>query len=72
MKNKPVIFSLLFLLSCGVARACTIISCSINDKVFVAANEDEYTPFTRVWFNPASNGRYRYVLEGQTCKLQQL
>ncbi|RZJ68265.1 MAG: hypothetical protein EOO50_02270 [Flavobacterium sp.] len=44
--------------------SCTIFSCAINGEVFAAANEDDYTPFTRVWFNPATKERFGSVCFG--------
>lgn len=47
-----------------VVKACTIISCSRDGKVFAAANEDDTTPFTRIWYNPATKDRYASVCFG--------
>lgn len=48
----------------GCSKACTIVSASIKGEVFVAANEDDYTPFSRIWFNPATKDRYGSVCFG--------
>ncbi|TZF95109.1 hypothetical protein FW781_14530 [Chryseobacterium panacisoli] len=45
-------------------KACTIFSCSRGEEVFVAANEDDTTPFTRIWYNPATKDRYASVCFG--------
>ncbi|MGN7706556.1 carcinine hydrolase/isopenicillin-N N-acyltransferase family protein [Chryseobacterium sp. JV274] len=45
-------------------KACTIFSCSRGGETFVAANEDDTTPFTRIWYNPASSNRYASVCFG--------
>ncbi|WP_461139628.1 carcinine hydrolase/isopenicillin-N N-acyltransferase family protein [Spirosoma pomorum] len=45
-------------------RGCTIVSAAIKGEVFVASNEDDYTPFSRIWFNPATKGRYGSVCFG--------
>lgn len=56
---------LLFCLLIGYSsRACTIVSCSIHGEVFAAANEDDYTPFSRIWFNPGTSERYGSVCFG--------
>lgn len=47
-----------------LANACTIFSCARNGKVFAAANEDDYTPFTWVWYNPPTKDRYGSVCFG--------
>lgn len=44
--------------------ACTIVSAALKGEVFAASNEDDYTPFSRVWFNPATPGRYGSVCFG--------
>lgn len=46
------------------SNACTIFSCARNGEVFVAANEDDYTPFTRIWYNPRTKDRYGSVCFG--------
>lgn len=46
-------------------RACTIVSAAFKGEVFVAANEDDYTPFSRLWVNPATPGRYGSICFGQ-------
>lgn len=43
---------------------CTIVSAALKGEVFVAANEDDYTPFSRIWFNPATRDRYGSVCFG--------
>jgi hypothetical protein len=40
------------------------VSCSLHGEVFAAANEDDYTPFSRVWFNPRTSDRYGSVCFG--------
>ncbi|WP_316822619.1 hypothetical protein [Pedobacter gandavensis] len=44
--------------------ACTIFSCARAGEVLVAANEDDSTPFTRIWYNPATKDRYGSVCFG--------
>lgn len=46
-------------------KACTIVSAALNGDVFAAANEDDYTPFARIWFNPVTKDRYGSVCFGQ-------
>lgn len=62
------IFSLFVLLSTVFTsypvKACTIVSCSMHGEVFAAANEDDYTPFSKVWFNPRTTERYGSVCFG--------
>lgn len=55
-------FCLLFL--SNEINACTIFSCARKGEVFAAANEDDYTPFTRIWFNPGTTDRYGSVCFG--------
>lgn len=64
--NKIIFFLVISILiySSGTARACTIFSCSRAEAVFAAANEDDMTPFTRIWFNPATKDRYASVCFG--------
>jgi hypothetical protein len=45
-------------------HACTIFSCARGGEVFAAANEDDYTPFTRIWYNPGTADRYGSVCFG--------
>nr|WP_315033703.1 carcinine hydrolase/isopenicillin-N N-acyltransferase family protein [uncultured Chryseobacterium sp.] len=45
-------------------KACTIFSCARGGEVFAAANEDDMTPFTKVWYNPATKDRYASVCFG--------
>jgi hypothetical protein len=46
------------------SSACTIFSCARKGEAFAAANEDDYTPFTRVWYNPRTQDRYGSVCFG--------
>lgn len=48
----------------GTAKACTIFSCSRGGEVYAAANEDDTTPFSRIWYNPATKDRYASVCFG--------
>ncbi|MDJ1500029.1 carcinine hydrolase/isopenicillin-N N-acyltransferase family protein [Xanthocytophaga agilis] len=47
-----------------MSLACTILSCAMHGEAYAAANEDDYTPFIRIWFNPASKERYGSVCFG--------
>lgn len=49
---------------CKSSLACTILSAAMNGEVYAAANEDDYTPFTRIWYNPRSKERYGSVCFG--------
>lgn len=51
--------------------ACTIVSCSLKGEVFAAANEDEYTPFSNIWFVPPAKGRYGSVSFGSADLMAQ-
>lgn len=64
--RKPVLLFLasLILLNINWTKACTIFSCARAGEVLVAANEDDTTPFTRIWFNPATKDRYGSVCFG--------
>lgn len=64
--KKNIFFALISLLICGMnsTKACTIFSCSRGGEVFAAANEDDTTPFTRIWYNPATKDRYGSVSFG--------
>lgn len=58
---------ILIILSSGfisTMKACTIFSCARGGEVFTAANEDDMTPFTKVWYNPATKDRYASVCFG--------
>lgn len=52
------------LLSTKQGQACTIVSAALKGEVFAASNEDDYTPFSRIWFNPATKDRYGSVCFG--------
>ncbi|MEI3791879.1 MULTISPECIES: hypothetical protein [unclassified Chryseobacterium] len=58
-----LVFSLL-LYNINTVKACTIFSCSRGGETFAAANEDDVTPFTRIWYNPATKDRYGSVSFG--------
>ncbi|MBP2616002.1 hypothetical protein [Chryseobacterium jejuense] len=62
-KNLFILIGILFC-SINTIRACTIFSCSRAGEVFVAANEDDTTPFTRIWYNPATKDRYGSISFG--------
>jgi len=64
--NKVITYALLIviLLSGRSSIACTIVSCSLQGEAFAAANEDDFTPFSRIWFNPGTNERYGSVCFG--------
>ena len=65
-QNKVIIYGLLIIIILleQSAMACTIVSCSMNGEVFAAANEDDFTPFSRIWFNPGTPERYGSVCFG--------
>lgn len=64
--HKTFLLFLISLISYSVnpVKACTIFSCSRGGETFVAANEDDTTPFTRIWYNPATKDRYGSVSFG--------
>jgi len=64
--QKKILLLLISLVSynLNMVKACTIFSCSRGGETFVAANEDDMTPFTRIWYNPATNDRYGSVSFG--------
>lgn len=65
MKKKQIIFTIyLFAFSTSLSNACTIFSYAKGGEVFAAANEDDYTPFIRIWFNPRTKERYGSVCFG--------
>lgn len=59
-------FLLLLCLLCSSneLNACTVVSATMRGEVFAASNEDDYTPFSRIWFNPATKDRYGSVCFG--------
>jgi len=61
-----IFFSVLIILLSynNTIKACTIFSCSRGGETFAAANEDDVTPFTRIWYNPATKDRYGSVCFG--------
>lgn len=63
---KHFLLILISLVSSGInsVKACTIFSCSRGGETFVAANEDDMTPFTRIWYNPATKDRYGSISFG--------
>ncbi|MFP3831827.1 carcinine hydrolase/isopenicillin-N N-acyltransferase family protein [Chryseobacterium sp. SIMBA_028] len=64
--QRNLLFILIGILFCSIdtVRACTIFSCSRAGEVLVAANEDDTTPFTRIWYNPSTKDRYASVCFG--------
>jgi Acyl-coenzyme A:6-aminopenicillanic acid acyl-transferase len=64
MQKKFCILIIIACFSTQVSNACTIFSCARKGKVFAAANEDDYTPFTRIWYNPPTPDRYGSVCFG--------
>ncbi|MGK6341694.1 hypothetical protein ACMGDK_05605 [Chryseobacterium sp. DT-3] len=63
--HKIFLLALIILLSYNNSiKACTIFSCSRGGETFAAANEDDVTPFTRIWYNPATKNRYGSVCFG--------
>jgi hypothetical protein len=64
MKKTLVSVLVIFLFIVNNISACTIVSCSLKGKVFAAANEDDYTAFSRIWFNPRTSTRYGSVCFG--------
>lgn len=66
MMKKPFLLFLigLLFLDPNLVQACTIFSCARAGEVLVAANEDDDTPFTRIWYNPATKDRYGSVCFG--------
>ncbi len=64
MKKTLVSVYVILLFISNNISACTIVSCSLKGKVFAAANEDDYTSFSRIWFNPKTSTRYGSVCFG--------
>ncbi|MDQ0065505.1 hypothetical protein [Chryseobacterium lathyri] len=64
--QKTFLLVLIALLSYSIntVKACTIFSCSRGGETFAAANEDDTTPFTRIWYTPATKDRYGSVSFG--------
>ncbi|KAB1230988.1 carcinine hydrolase/isopenicillin-N N-acyltransferase family protein [Chryseobacterium viscerum] len=63
--QKYFLLILISLSGCiSTMKACTIFSCSRGGEVFAAANEDDTTPFTRIWYNPSTKDRYASVCFG--------
>lgn len=65
MQKIFLLFAITFLsYPINTVKACTIFSCSRGGEMFVAANEDDMTPFTRIWYNPATKDRYGSISFG--------
>jgi hypothetical protein len=64
MKKALVSAFVIYLFIVNNISACTIVSCSLKGKVFAAANEDDYTSFSKIWFNPRTATRYGSVCFG--------
>ncbi|RZJ70376.1 hypothetical protein [Flavobacterium sp.] len=64
MKQIRRLFLALLLVFSLNANSCTVFSWAMKGEVFAAANEDDYTPFTRIWFNPATAERFGSVCFG--------
>jgi hypothetical protein len=52
-------------------QGCTVVYAASGDLAFAGNNEDSYNPLTRVWFIPASDGRYGRVYFGYDDLSQQ-
>jgi len=52
-------------------QGCTVIYATSGDLAFGGNNEDSLNPFTRVWFIPASEGRYGRVYFGYDDQIPQ-
>lgn len=63
-KHFLLIFITIISAGMNPVKACTIFSCSRGGETFVAANEDDMTPFTRIWYNPATKDRYGSISFG--------
>lgn len=61
---KVILLALVFSNNPVSTKACTIFSCALKGEVWAAGNEDHDTPFTKVWFIPASEDRYGAVYFG--------
>ncbi len=64
LRKWVFVLVLLWCLVTSQSKACTIFSCARKGEVFAAANEDDYTPFTRVWYNPRTKDHYGSVCFG--------
>jgi hypothetical protein len=64
MRKKIVIVLVGFIFIVQGGYACTVISAALKGEVFAASNEDDYVPFARIWFNPATKDRYGSVCLG--------
>ncbi|MDH6253105.1 hypothetical protein M2347_002832 [Chryseobacterium sp. H1D6B] len=64
MQKIALLILISILSSINTIKACTIFSCSRGGETFVAANEDDTTPFTRIWYNPSTKDRYGSVCFG--------
>jgi hypothetical protein len=65
VKNKFLLLIVgLMSLNFQTATACTIFSCARAGEIFAASNEDDNTPFTRIWYNPGTKERYGSVCFG--------
>ncbi|MDQ1095512.1 MULTISPECIES: carcinine hydrolase/isopenicillin-N N-acyltransferase family protein [Chryseobacterium] len=64
--NKIILLLVISMMASGShsLKACTIFSCSRGGKAYVASNEDDTTPFTRIWYNPATKDRYASICFG--------
>jgi len=63
-KHFLLLLTCILFYSSHTIKACTIFSCSRGGETFAAANEDDTTPFTRIWYNPATKDRYGSVCFG--------
>jgi hypothetical protein len=64
MKKALVSILAVYLLIGNNIFGCTIVSCSLKGEVFAAANEDDFTSFSRIWFNPRTATRFGSVCFG--------
>ncbi|TDH26887.1 hypothetical protein EXU57_08765 [Segetibacter sp. 3557_3] len=64
MRKRVFLMLATAILIYGPSYACTIFGCSLHGEVLIGANEDNYNPFSKIWFNPSTKDRFGSVCFG--------
>lgn len=62
--KKIIIGLLMAFWAYGSASPCTIVMLSDQNNAIAGSNEDSYIVFTKIWFEPGSNGEYSKICLG--------
>ncbi|UCE05051.1 MAG: acyl-CoA--6-aminopenicillanic acid acyl-transferase, partial [bacterium] len=63
-KNLIIALGTMLVLTVTPSFACTVFYASDGEMTLAGNNEDYINPLTKVWFEPAENGKYGSVFFG--------